>query len=42
MVMADAFRSVMKPRWALLIRVDCALASFEPHHGKETGRQAIR
>jgi hypothetical protein len=42
MVMADAFLSVVKPGWALLIRVDCVLASFEPHLGKGTGRQAVR
>jgi hypothetical protein len=42
MVMADAFLSVVKPRWTLLIRVDCVRASFEPHLGKGTGRQAVR
>jgi hypothetical protein len=33
---------VVKPRWALLIWVNCVLASFEPRLGKDVGRQAVR
>jgi hypothetical protein len=36
------FLETAEPRWALLIRVDSVLASFEPHPSRDTGRQALR
>jgi hypothetical protein len=32
----------VEPEWALLIRVDSVLASFEPHPSKDTGWPTAR
>jgi hypothetical protein len=38
----NAFLVDGEPEWALLIRVDSVLASFEPHPSKDTGWPTAR